>query len=164
MESLQIFHEFLDIQNHVFYCKTNGLDNFRLFAKIIKSRRFYHPFWYYFERLLASLFFDLWASILECVFLLHFKGFWTENGAEVVTQIRPKSSKNIYVCTWASFWWILGRFLFCRIWTRIYNSFSSKLPGIPETFLVFLVSYLVYMSSFFVFLRASYSSIKLHDI
>ena len=40
MEFLLIFHNFLDFQNHVFYCKTNSLDNFRLSGKIFKIQRF----------------------------------------------------------------------------------------------------------------------------
>ena len=72
IDSVMFFHDFLDVQNHVFYCKTNSFVHFSLFQKSMNFHRFWFPFWHHFGNLLTLIFntFSIWdlACLFQCLF------------------------------------------------------------------------------------------------
>ena len=82
IDSVSFFHDFLDVQNHVFYCKTNSFVNFSLFQKSMNFHRFWHQFWYHFGSLLALLFDTFSASNFACLFSFLFYDFWSKTATK----------------------------------------------------------------------------------
>ena len=77
-----IFHDFLDAQNHVFYCKTNSFEHFSLFQKSMNFHRFWHPFWHHFGSRLPSIFNIFLHRFLHAFFDAFFR-ILVENGRQM---------------------------------------------------------------------------------
>ena len=104
IDSVTFFHDFLDVQNHVFYCKTNSFVHFSLFQKSMNFHRFWSPFWHHFGSLLPLIFDTFSASNFACLFGWHFFDFWPKMAPKIGgfnvyagTFLAPRTAPKMYL-------------------------------------------------------------------